>query len=132
MNARARSRPRSLKARRVYRTPGLGWKPRMTILHLSHLRRPLRARKRPDRDLLQPGLGQRVEQADLVGHRDGPTLDLHAVAHALLAVANARINGHQFPRATWVVRTPGNAIAIRATGGAEPIRHLPSRRAWPC
>ena len=66
------------------------------IVHTRHLRRPLRADKRADRDFLEACFRQRIEKADFSLERNVRAFDLQPVAHAFFGVDDFRIAAHYF------------------------------------
>ena len=60
--------------------------PLQHLFNAGHLRRVPRTDERPDDDPGQSGLAEGVQEADLVGDRDIGRLDLHPLAHRLVAV----------------------------------------------
>ena len=75
---------------------GLGVKRLDELVHARHLRRPLRAHERADRDFPEAGLRQRIEQADLGFEWNIGTFDLQPVAHAFFGMNYFRIAAHDF------------------------------------
>jgi hypothetical protein len=71
------------------------------LVYSRHLRRVLRADEGTDVDLLQSGLGQDVEQANLCCDRDVGTLDLQTVAHAFFGMNNLGITHGRLLGVNW-------------------------------
>ena len=74
-------------------TFGLGREPLQDLFDLGHLRRVSRADKGPDDDSGQSGLAESVQESDLVIDRDIGGLDLHPLAHRLVAVLDCQAIG---------------------------------------
>jgi hypothetical protein len=53
------------------------------LVDVGHLRHPARADERTDGNFLETGLGQSIEQTNLVGNWNAGALDLQTVAHPL-------------------------------------------------
>jgi hypothetical protein len=69
------------------------------LFDARHLGRVLGADERADDDSLQAGVGERVDQANLVLDADRRALDLHALAHALFVEHDFRIRHRSTPHA---------------------------------
>ena len=96
MNSRGALLPVVVQRRVRVAHAGLGVEAADEVVHAGHLRRPLRAHERADRDFLQAGLGQRVEQAHFRCDGDVGALDLQPVAHAFFGVDDFGIAAHDF------------------------------------